>query len=183
MFKKLFITLFSASLLIVASPAEAGLGSKIIKGAIVYQGVKQGSKLIAKKTIKNAQKDSTKPLLKNELKVDKYSKLKQNPEKGLDYHHIPSTKQIEKSGIKKGDGIAIGTQHDRHGLTRTYKNGNKEVLKQNEKPREALARDIADYKKISQDNGLYGQQTRDALKEVIKQNKEKFPNLYNKTNK
>ncbi len=97
--------------------------------------------------------------------------------------HIPSTKQIEKSGVKKGDGIAIGTQHDRHGLTRTYKNGNKEVLKQNETPREALARDIADYKKISQDNGLYGQKTRDALKEVIKQNKEKFPNLYNKSNK
>ncbi len=72
---------------------------------------------------------------------------------------------------------------DRHRLTRTYKNGNKEVLEQNETPREALVRDIADYKKIFQDNGLYGQQTRDALKEVIKQNKEKFPNIYNKSNK
>lgn len=49
--------------------------------------------------------------------------------------------------MKKGDGIAIGTQQDRHILTRTYKNGNKEVLKQNETPREALARDIVDYKK------------------------------------
>lgn len=58
---------------------------------------------------------------------------------------------IQLSGIKKGDGIAIGTQHDRHGLIRTYKNGNKEVLKQNETPREALARDIVDYKKISQE--------------------------------
>lgn len=137
-------------------------------------------KQATKRIVQTATKDTTKPLLKKELKVGTYGKLKQSPERGLDYHHMPSTKQIEKYGVKKDGGIAIGMEHDRHSLTRTYKSGNKSILKENEAPRNALAKDVRDAKQIYQHNGLYHKNVRESLKDVIKQNQEKFPELYNK---
>lgn len=179
MFKNIMVCFLSA-FLINCHDAEAGIISKVAKGAVIVQGSKIIAKQATKKFIKNGVKDSTKPLLKNELNVGQYGKMIKNREPGLDYHHMPSTKQIEKYGVKKNDGISMGLQHDRHSLTRTYKNGNKPILKNNEAPRDALARDIKDQKKILQDNNLYDQKARNALQEVIKQNKDKFPNLYKK---
>lgn len=185
---KIAIGLMSLCLIGTSLSAEAGIVSK---GINVYVATKIVQKTVpvitkkiaekkAKKVVQDGIKDSTKPLLKNELKVGKYGTLKQSPEKGLDYHHIPSTKQIEKYGIKKDDGIAMGMQHDRHTLTRTYKNGNKQILRENEAPRDALAKDIKDNKQIYKDNGHYNNNIRDSLQNVIKQNKEKFPELYKK---
>ena len=37
--------------------------------------------------------------------------------------------------------LNFGLEHDRHTLTRTYKSGNKSILKNNETPRDALARE------------------------------------------
>lgn len=86
----------------------------------------------------------------------------------------------EKYGVKKDDGIAMGVEKDRHSLTRTYKGRNREHLNGNEAPREALARDIKDARQIYQDNGHYNKNVRESLQEVVKQNKEKFPDLYKK---
>lgn len=49
--------------------------------------------------------------------------------------------------------------------------------------RESLARDIKDLKNIYKENGLYDKKTHNALKEVIKQNKEHYPELFNKVKK
>ena len=118
--------------------------------------------------------------MNNELKVGKYNKIQQYKEKYLEFHHIPSTKQIEKYGLKKKDGISIGVQEERHALTRTHGNGNKKILKNNETMRDASANDIKDMRKIYRENGSYSKETRNALKEVIKQNKESFSNQYKK---
>lgn len=119
--------------------------------------------------------------MKKELKVGEYGKMSSKyKEEGLDYHHMPSTKQMKKYGVKKNDAVSMGMQHDRHTLTRTYKGGNKPILRNNETPREALVRDIKDARQIYQDNGHYGKDVRGALQEVVKQNKGKFPDLYKK---
>lgn len=178
MYKHILICLLSI-FLIGFNVADAGVLSKIVKGAAIAQGGKLIAKQIAKKVIKNGVKDSTKPLLKNELKVGKYGDLTSKMRsENIEYHHIPSAKFMEQYGIKKSDGISMGVEKSRHSLTRTYKGGNKPILKKNESPREALARDIKDMKQIYRDNTLLNSEIKDNLKEVIKQNKEKFPNLF-----
>lgn len=172
----LFVSLFFLPFSINVS---AGIISKGVKGVVAVKAVKAVSSKVLKSKVKNTKK----PLVKRELEVGKYGKQRQNPENDLDYHHIPSSKQIEKHGINKKDGISIGVQHDRHGVTRTYKNGNKKILKENESMRDSLARDIKDMRKIYRDNGLYTKETRESLKEVIKQNKESFTKHYEKVKK
>lgn len=49
--------------------------------------------------------------------------------------------------------------------------------------RNSLARDIKDMRKIYRANGLYTKETRESLKEVIKQNKESFTKHYEKVKK
>lgn len=188
LFKNIVLGLLSLCLIGTSVPSEAGMLSKAAKGYTAYKTYKVAKKVVPavkslvknKKIVQNGIKDSKKPLMKNEFKTGEYDKVKQIPEKGLQYHHMPSTKQIEKYGVKKDDGIAMGMENDRHFLTRTYKNGNKPILRDNEAPRKALGRDIKDVRKIYQDNGKYSQEVRKSLQEVVKQNKEKFPDLYNK---
>lgn len=173
--KKIFVLLFiSIFLLPFSINVSAGIISKGVKGVVAAKAVK---------AISNKVKDTKKPLVKRELEVGTYGKQRKKPENNLDYHHIPSVKQIEKYGIKKNDGISIGFQHDRHGITRTYKNGNKKILKDNENMRDSLARDVKDMRKIYRDNGLYNEKTRNSLKEVIKKNKESFSKHYEKVKK
>lgn len=186
--RKIAIGLLSLCLIGTSVPTEAGMVSKAVKGYAAAKIVQKAAPIIAKKlaqkrakkVVQDGVKDSTKSLMKKELKVGEYGKIKQSPEQGLQYHHMPSTKQIEKYGIKKDDGIAMGMENDRHFLTRTYKNGNKPILRDNEATREALGRDIKDVKRIYEDNGKYNPEVRKALQDVIKQNKEKFPYLYKK---
>lgn len=179
--KKLFVSLLSVAFLATTpNISDAGIFSKTVKGVGTGLVVKSISRAIGRKVIQNAEKDTGKALLKNELKVGKYGNLKQSPEKGLDYHHMPSTKQIEQYGVKKNDGIAMGVEHDRHSVTGTYKSGNKPILKANESPREALGRDVRDMRQIYQKNGLYDANVRKSLQDVIEQNKTAYPNLYTK---
>lgn len=168
MFRKMIFFILLSFFL--STNAYSGIVSKGAKAVAVVKVVSKVKKI----------KDGSKAILKKELTVGKYGKIGKQREPNLDYHHIPSTKQIEKYGINKKDGVSIGVQHDRHGLTRTYKNGNKKILKDNETMRESLARDVKDMRKIYRDNGLYNNNTREALKEVIKQNKESFPSHYKK---
>lgn len=187
--KNIALGLLSLCLIGGTLPVEAGIVSKGAKGYVAAKVVQKAAPTIAKKFIakrplkivQNGVKDSTKPLMKKELKVGEYGKMTKNyKEEGLDYHHMPSTKQMEKYGVKKNEAISMGVQHDRHTLTRTYKGGNKPILKNKESPRDALARDVYDAKQIYQDNGKYNQNVRQSLQEVVKQNKGKFPNLYKK---
>jgi hypothetical protein len=188
LFKNIAIGLLSLFLIGNAIPTEAGMVSKAAKGYVAAKLAQKAAPIIAKKIAQNKAKkvaqdgvkDSTKPLMKKELKVGDYGKLKQSPEKGVDYHHMPSSKQMEKYGVKKDDGIAIGVEKDRHSLTRTYKGRNKEHLGNNEKPRESLGRDVKDARQIYQDNNQYNKNVRESLQETIKKNKEKFPDLYKK---
>lgn len=168
MLKNFFILIFLSFFL--STTVSAGVISKGTKAVAAVKTIKKIKKI----------KDGSKPLLKNELKVGKYNKMQQYKEKDLEFHHIPSTKQIEKYGLKKKDGISIGVQRERHALTRTHGNGNKKILKNYETMRDALASDIKDMRKIYRENGLYNKETRNALKEVIKQNKESFSNQYKK---
>lgn len=186
--KNIALGLLSLCLIGSSIPSEAGMVSKAAKGYAAYKTYKVAKKAAPvvksliknKKVVQNGIRDSKKPLMNNELKTGAYGKVKQSPEKGLQYHHMPSTKQIEKYGVKKDDGITMGMENDRHFLTRTYKNGNKPILRGNEAPREALGRDVKDARQIYQDNGRYNKDVRKALQDTIKKNKEKFPNLYKK---
>jgi hypothetical protein len=47
-------------------------------------------------------------------------------------------------------------------------------------PRDALAAGVRDARKIYQRDGLYGPQVRGALQDVIKQNKQTFPEIFAK---
>ena len=177
MLRKIIFFIVIAISLSVSCNSYAGIISKSVKGIAAVKA----AKIVSKKIIQNKTKDSTKPLLNKELSVGKYKKQRQAPEDNLDYHHMPSAKMLEKNGIHKNDGISIGVQHDRHSLTRTYKSGNKPILKNNETMRDALARDVKDLRKIYKDNNLYDKKVRNALQEAIKKNKESFPQKYEKT--
>ncbi|MGS0528350.1 hypothetical protein ACU8V7_27195 [Zobellia nedashkovskayae] len=51
----------------------------------------------------------------------------------------------------------------------------------NKTPREALAHDIKDARKIYQEDGLYNDKIKEAMRDYIKQAKEKYPDLYKKS--
>lgn len=61
-------------------------------------------------------------------------------------------------------------------MTRTYGAG----ANLTEAPRDALARDIMDARKIYQNDGLYTPNIRQSLQKVIDMNKNMFPELFNK---
>jgi len=68
----------------------------------------------------------------------------------------------------------------RHRQTRTYGPGGRNPDLMGETPRQALARDIADVRRIYQEAGLYGARVRQALQEVIRRNKQAWPGAFNK---
>ena len=202
--KNILIGLVSLSF-ILPSTSEAGIISKTVKGVVAYQAgkaavkhvvKKQATKIAEKAAKKEAKKKlAQKELLDGELKVGRYEDLidaKKTTKKLADQkptgdastrtqsHHMPSDAFMKKHDISKEDGIAVEMQEARHALTRTYKGRNREHLNGNETPREALARDIKDARQIYQDNGHYNKNVRESLQEVVKKNKEKFPDLYKK---
>lgn len=89
---------------------------------------------------------------------------------------------MEKHGVPKNDEISINMEHPhpgkggRHRKTSTY--GTKADVEMNS--RDALAAGVKDARKIYQKDGLYDNKTRDALQNVIKQNKEKHPQIFKK---
>lgn len=203
-FKKIALGLLSLCLLGTSLPSEAGIASKGVKGYVAAKVVQKTAPVIAKKIIQNKAKKLTKeklaknPLTKEEFKVGKYGDLidsKKTTKKLIDStktindastrtqsHHIPSDAFMKKRGISKENGIAVEMQEARHGLTRTYKGGNSKILKNNETPRESLARDIKDFKnKYRYDPEIY-KKSRTVAQEIIKQNKENHPNLFKKSN-
>lgn len=123
-------------------------------------------------------------LLQGEGKVGRYSDLVAAGRKGdnITPHHIPSANHMARHGIKKRDGVAINMEHPhpgsggRHRSTFTY--GTK--ADQNMSPRDALAAGVRDARRIYQEQGLYTREIRDGLRELIRQNKALYPNIFGK---
>lgn len=201
--KLLTITVFIS--LFFINIANAGTIKKITGIGAAYL-----IKYEAKKMIKNQAKHESENLIKNELKTGSYNELKQinklhnklNKVKSSENnaHHIPSDKFMNKFGISRNDAIAINVEKARHGLTRTYKGRNVGLLKNNESPRDALARDIKNIKEIYKEEKVnllqkkpnesdldysirskkYDENLRASLKDVIKKNKKLAPKLFKK---
>jgi hypothetical protein len=152
---------------IIKSGIKTVVVSKIAKKAIQKAAAKQSARAVS-------------PILKNEGLVVRYGSKKKFRTRGLDFHHIPSSKQMEAYGVNAKDGISVGMERGRHTLTRTHGQANKDILMKGEKPREALARDIKNQRAIYRKDNLYDKNIRESLKETIRQNKEKHPLLYKK---
>jgi hypothetical protein len=101
---------------------------------------------------------------------------------------MPSAKYMEtNAGVPKNDGVAMNMEQPfpgrggRHRLTDTYgMTGQKlqDYLKLS--PCDALAHDIRGARSIYQNDNLYTPDVRQGLQDVIKMNKELYPDLYNK---
>ena len=123
-------------------------------------------------------------LLPNEGRVGTYGDLVKQGVKGDDLtpHHMPADSFMKHHGVKRKDGVAMDVEQPtpgtggRHRRTRTYGRG----ADLDETPREALARDIKDARKVYREDDVYTPEIHDSLKEVIKQNKDSHPDLFNK---
>ncbi|WP_327439129.1 RHS repeat-associated core domain-containing protein [Pseudomonas donghuensis] len=125
-------------------------------------------------------------LLPGEGGVGAYGKLPGTPGDNLTGHHMPSAEYMkQKFGISRNKSIAMQMEHiypenkGRHPMTRSY--SRRPFL--NEKPRDALARDIWDARKIYKQQGLYTKEIQAGLRETIRQNKSTFPNIFKKPSK
>jgi len=182
--------------------ANAGPVKKITGVAASYL-----VKYEAKKIVRKQAKKYTEKLIVNELKVNKYGALKRlnavsNKNNGLinEAHHIPSDKFMLKHGVSKNEAVAINVEEFRHRLTSTFAGRNMALLSKNESPRQAMARDIRNMrdiyryekkdilkKEVKESNNEYAirekayeKNLRQALQKVIKENKTRFPQLFNK---
>jgi hypothetical protein len=91
-------------------------------------------------------------------------------------HHMPSDAYMKAKvpGYTRGEGITFNTRELTHFSTRTF--GRSPFL--GEAPRDALARDIWDLRSIFQREGRYTPYIRGGLQDVIRQNKIKFPGVF-----
>ena len=122
------------------------------------------------------------PLLPNEGRVGTYRELGRmnKPGDNTTAHHIPSAAYMKQFGVKKSDGVSIMVEEPvpgaggRHRRTDTY--GKKPNLVS--KPRHELAKDILDLRNIYKEDSVYTPEIRGSLQEVIKRNKEQFPEIF-----
>lgn len=134
-------------------------------------------------------------LLEGEGKTGSYKELIDDGKGGdnITPHHMPSDEYMSRnasgSGYTRNEGLCMNMEQPhpgsggRHRDTATYDNH----MTQAEKdayyalsPRDALAHDIKDVIKIYKRDGLYNDEIRNALKELIKESKKKFPDLFKK---
>jgi hypothetical protein len=162
----------------------AGLGKAILhNGDEAAKAVTKSADEVAMAPVAGAA-GGKKKLLPGEGDVGTYDDLVAAGSKGdnITPHHIPSANRMAKEGVAKADGISINMEHPhpgtggRHRATFTY--GSQADL--NMSPRDALAAGVRDLRKIYQADGLYSPQIRDALIELIRQNKTTFPTIFAK---
>ena len=130
-----------------------------------------------------------KKLLASEGKVAKFKELIKKGKKGdnVTPHHLPSDAYMKKHGIARKDGVSINMEQPktggRHRKTKTY--GSNMTKAEREayyklSPRDAMAYDIKDIKKIYKQEGLYTEEIRKGIQDVIKQNKKLYPSIFGK---
>ncbi|AVR32787.1 ADP-ribosylating toxin-like hypothetical protein [Bacillus cereus] len=130
------------------------------------------------------------PLLPGEGKVGTYEELIDAGTRGdnITPHHMPSAKYMKtKAEVHKNDGVSMNMEHPhpgkggRHRQTETYgMTGKKLDAYLNLEPCDGLARDIIDARNIYIKEGLYTPEIRSGLLEVIKLNKTKYPNIFDR---
>jgi hypothetical protein len=177
---KRFLLVLSASLTLSGGLTFAGPLKDVSEAYVVK---KVSEKIVQREIKKKVAKEA---LRNGELKVGKYKDLlksrrleeKEIGKERLEAHHMPSVKYLKGKNVPSGDGVAMEMQPQRHTQTRTYGAKNKQLL--DESPRDALARDVKDAKKVYNDNGLYDEKVRKSLQEVVRSNKTLFPEVYKK---
>ena len=126
-----------------------------------------------------------KSLLPGEGNVGTYKDLVKSGSRGdnLTPHHMPSAEYMrENYGVPKNYGVSMNMEQPspgaggRHRITRSYGNGSDLT----ETPRDTLARDIMDARRIYQNDGLYTPEIRGSLQDVIDTNKRLFPEIFKK---
>jgi hypothetical protein len=166
-----------------AAPGGKAALKGVMLGATVLKKADKAND--AARAVKRANKvKGTKPLLPGEGSVGTYGELVKKGSKGdnLTPHHMPADSFMKKHGVKRKDGVAMDMEQPspgtggRHRRTRTY--GRKADI--NETPREALARDIKDSRKIYKEDGVYTPEINKSHQEVIQKNKELYPELFKK---
>jgi hypothetical protein len=136
---------------------------------------------------KSASETSGSGLLPGEGNVGTYGELKKEKitmgkGQNLSAHHMPSASYMKNHGIERKSGVSMMMEEPnpgsggRHRKTRTYGRAPNNT----ETPRDALARDVMDARKIYKDEGLYNDNIRDSLQKVVKKNKEMHAPLFNK---
>lgn len=164
----------------------SGVGAIPIVGDAT-SGVRNVSKL--SKTVKDVGKPN--PLRKNEGRVGKYGDFSGKKFKGdnLTAHHMPSSQYMRlKCGVSNSKGVCMMMDQPhpgkggRHRETFTYGRLSKEKKEEylNKTPREALANDILDARKIYMKDGLYTKEIKRGLLNVIKENKKEYPEHFGK---
>jgi hypothetical protein len=126
-----------------------------------------------------------KQLLPGEGKVGTYKELVKSGTRGdnLTPHHMPSAEYMKSKGVARNEGVCMNMEQPspgaggRHRATRSYGSGSD----LSETPRQALARDIRDARKVYQNDGL-SSEAKQPLQDVIKKNKELYPDIFKKGN-
>jgi hypothetical protein len=123
-------------------------------------------------------------LLPEEGRIGTYRELTKYAAAGdhITPHHMPAASYMKRHGVGRDAGICLNMEHyeswpaGRHRVTRSYGS----EIPEEETPRQALARDIADVRAIYQSQELYSPKIRQALQGVIRLDKESFPDLFRK---
>jgi hypothetical protein len=130
------------------------------------------------------QIQKARPLLPGEGKVGTFKDTKRLNEKGsnLAAHHIPNADYMQAKGVSRTDGISMNVEHPNPGVGGRHREIHKELQKIDPElaPRDALAKSIMRAREIYREDGVYTQELKESLLDVIKQNKETFPNLFKK---
>ncbi|GGE67226.1 uncharacterized protein DUF4280 [Pedobacter psychrotolerans] len=190
----------SAGKFVLGADRMAGITAAIAKlqSAMKLEALAGKVKGIFKVGVKEdriTSKIPDKALLNGEGKIGTYSELRDAGSVGDDItpHHMPSDAYMKKNNVPdytRDDGLSMNMEQPhpgkggRHRRTSTYDN-NMTKAEQNayweKTPREALAHDIKDARKIYKEDGLYNKEIRESLRDYIKQAKEKYPDLYKKS--
>jgi len=134
-------------------------------------------------------KPNASALLPGEGKVGTYAELWKARKRGdnLTPHHIPSDEYMKQKvpGYTTQKGIAIHMEMPvpgtggRHRRTSSFGRSPKLDLS----PRETLAREVMDARRVYREDGLYTPAIRNSLRDVIKQNKSAWPGVFGKEKK
>ena len=127
-----------------------------------------------------------------ELVFDRFGKLKREEGDNLTGHHMPSADyMMKKLDISRNDSYAMNLEQPspgsggRHRRTFSYGRMTKEVkecyFKLN--PRDILAFDLNDVKRILKEDGLWNNEARKAFSDYIKVYEEAYPEIFKKRGK
>jgi hypothetical protein len=161
-------------------PGDARVHNLEVHAAHVFRVGEVG--LLVHNTYPETQSSSS--LLPGEGQVGTYDDLVAAGSKGdnITPHHIPSANAMSQRGVAKGDGISMNMEHPypgtggRHRRTLTYGSQADVGLS----PRDALAQGVKDARRIYQEDGLYDANIRGQLQEVIRQNRQSYPEIFAK---